>query len=93
MTSIFYNFIGKTFMPEMDEGDIVMQSTKLPSINLVQTANIDQRVQAAILKAVPEVQSIVSRAGADELGSRPDGAERDRQFPRIETAERMALFG
>jgi heavy metal efflux system protein len=80
LTSVAYNFIGKTFMPEMDEGDIVMQTTKLPSINLAQSANIDERVQAAILKAVPEVQSIISRAGADELGLDPMGLNETDNF-------------
>jgi cobalt-zinc-cadmium resistance protein CzcA len=80
VTAVVYTFIGKTFMPEMDEGDIIMQTAKLPSINLAQTANIDQRVQAAILKAVPEVKSIVSRAGADELGLDPMGLNETDNF-------------
>jgi cobalt-zinc-cadmium resistance protein CzcA len=80
LTSVVYNFIGKAFMPEMDEGDIIMQTTKLPSINLAQTANIDQRVQAAILKEVPEVKGIVSRAGADELGLDPMGLNETDNF-------------
>jgi cobalt-zinc-cadmium resistance protein CzcA len=75
-----YTLIGKTFMPEMDEGDIIMQTAKLPSINLVQTAELDKRVQAAILKAVPEVKSIVSRAGADELGLDPMGLNETDNF-------------
>ena len=80
VTVVVYNFIGKTFMPEMDEGDIIMQTAKLPSINLAQTANIDQRVQAAILKNVPEVKSVVSRAGADELGLDPMGLNETDNF-------------
>jgi len=80
VTVVVYLFIGKTFMPEMDEGDIIMQTAKLPSINLAQTANIDQRVQAAILKGVPEVKSIVSRAGADELGLDPMGLNETDNF-------------
>ncbi|MBI5007655.1 MAG: efflux RND transporter permease subunit [Nitrosomonadales bacterium] len=80
VTAVVYAFIGKTFMPEMDEGDIIMQTAKLPSINIVQTANIDQRVQAAILKSIPEVQSIVSRAGADELGLDPMGLNETDNF-------------
>jgi cobalt-zinc-cadmium resistance protein CzcA len=75
-----YTLIGKTFMPEMDEGDIIMQTTKLPSINLAQAAELDKRVQAAILKAVPEVKNIVSRAGADELGLDPMGLNETDNF-------------
>jgi cobalt-zinc-cadmium resistance protein CzcA len=80
LTGIVYTQIGKTFMPEMDEGDIIMQTTKLPSINLAQTKDIDMRVQAAILKAVPEIKGIVSRAGADELGLDPMGLNETDNF-------------
>ncbi len=80
LTGVVYTFIGKAFMPEMDEGDIIMQTAKLPSINLVQTAEIDRRVQAAILKQVPEVKGIVSRAGADELGLDPMGLNETDNF-------------
>lgn len=64
-------FIGKTFMPTMDEGDILVQLEKLPSINLAASAEQDLRVQQALLKAVPEISRIVARAGSDELGLDP----------------------
>jgi cobalt-zinc-cadmium resistance protein CzcA len=75
-----YTLIGKAFMPEMDEGDLIMQVSKLPSINLAQTAIMDERIQQAILKAVPEVKGIVSRAGADELGLDPMGLNETDNF-------------
>jgi len=75
-----YTLIGKAFMPEMDEGDLIMQVSKLPSINIAQTALIDQRIQQAILKEVPEVKGIVSRAGADELGLDPMGLNETDNF-------------
>jgi len=80
VTGGVYALIGKTFMPEMDEGDIVMQTTKLPSINLQQTADLDERIQRAILKAVPEVKDIISRTGADELGLDPMGLNETDNF-------------
>ncbi len=75
-----YTLIGKAFMPEMDEGDLIMQVSKLPSINIAQTAIMDERIQQAILKAVPEVKGIVSRAGADELGLDPMGLNETDNF-------------
>ncbi len=78
-----YTLVGKTFMPEMDEGDLIMQVTKLPSINLAQTALMDERIQQAILKAVPEVKGIVSRAGADELGLDPMGLNETDNFLQL----------
>jgi heavy metal efflux system protein len=68
-----YTLIGKAFMPEMDEGDVIMQVSKLPSINLAKTAEMDTRIQQAILKAVPDIKGVVARAGADELGLDPMG--------------------
>jgi cobalt-zinc-cadmium resistance protein CzcA len=80
LTGGVYLLIGKTFMPEMDEGDIIMQTSKLPSISLVETAVLDQRIQSAILQAVPEIKGIVSRAGADELGLDPMGLNETDNF-------------
>lgn len=73
ITGGIYTLIGKTFMPEMDEGDLIMQVSKLPSVSLVQTAEIDTKIQQAILKGVPDIKGIVARAGADELGLDPMG--------------------
>jgi cobalt-zinc-cadmium resistance protein CzcA len=72
--------LGKSFMPTMDEGDLIMQLEKLPSIGLDQTIAIDSRVQQAILAQVPEVKAIVARAGADELGLDPMGLNQTDTF-------------
>jgi len=68
-----YPLIGKTFMPTMDEGDILVQLEKLPSISLEESVAQDLRVQQALLQQVPEIKRIVGRAGADELGLDPMG--------------------
>jgi heavy metal efflux system protein len=80
LTGGIYTLIGKAFMPEMDEGDLIMQVSKLPSISLAQTAEMDQRIQRAILKAVPEIKGMVSRAGSDELGLDPMGLNETDNF-------------
>ncbi len=75
-----YLLLGKTFMPVMDEGDLIVQLEKLPSISLEQTAELDARVQQAILARVPEVKRIVARAGSDELGLDPMGLNQTDSF-------------
>lgn len=72
--------LGKSFMPTMDEGDMIMQLEKLPSIGLDQTLEIDSRVQQAILAKIPEVKDIVARAGSDELGLDPMGLNQTDTF-------------
>jgi len=73
LAGVLYSFIGKTFMPTLDEGDVLVQLQKLPSISLEASLQIDASVQQAILEAVPEVRSIVARVGSDELGLDPMG--------------------
>lgn len=75
-----YLLTGKNFMPTMDEGDLIMQLEKLPSVNLDQSAMSDLRIQRAILEHVPEVRGIVARAGADELGLDPMGLNQTDTF-------------
>jgi cobalt-zinc-cadmium resistance protein CzcA len=65
--------LGKTFMPVMDEGDILMQLAKLPSIGIEQSRDTDLAVQRALMAKVPEIKNIVARTGSDELGLDPMG--------------------
>ena len=75
-----YLATGKAFMPSMDEGAIVMQLEKLPSIGLAESAALDLRIEKAILSRVPEVRSVVARTGADELGLDPMGLNQTDTF-------------
>ena len=79
-TAFVYLQIGKTFMPVMDEGDIIMQLEKLPSINLEKSAELDLAAQRAVLAGVPEVKGVVARAGSDELGLDPMGLNQTDSF-------------
>jgi len=62
---------GKSFMPTLDEGAILVQLAKLPSIDMHASLALDQAVQRAILAEVPEVRSVVARLGSDDLGLDP----------------------
>lgn len=75
-----FGLLGKSFMPTMDEGDLIMQLEKLPSIGIDQTIAVDGAVQRAILEKVPEVKAIVARAGSDELGLDPMGLNQTDTF-------------
>jgi heavy metal efflux system protein len=68
-----YGAIGKTFMPTMDEGAVIMQITKHPSINLQASIDGDLLIQRALKAKVPEIERIIARVGSDELGLDPMG--------------------
>jgi cobalt-zinc-cadmium resistance protein CzcA len=73
LAAIAFPFIGKSFMPTLDEGDVLMQLEKLPSINLKKSNEIDMALQRRILQEVPEVKNIIARVGSDEIGLDPMG--------------------
>ncbi len=70
---VVYTQVGKTFMPTMDEGDLIVGIEKLPSISLEQSAALDLKIHQAIMQAIPEVTGVVARAGSDEIGLDPMG--------------------
>ena len=70
---VAYGAIGKSFMPTMDEGSVIMQITKLPSINLDASIAGDLLIQRRLKEKVPEIERIVARVGSDELGLDPMG--------------------
>ena len=73
LTIMIFPLVGKTFMPTMDEGDIIIQLESIPSVNLDTSTRIVRMVEEAILDEVPEVVRVVSRSGSDEIGMDPMG--------------------
>ncbi|EJC13108.1 cation efflux system protein [Helicobacter pylori Hp P-23] len=63
-----FPFVGKNFMPALDEGDVVLSMETTPSISLDQSKDLMLNIESAIKKHVKEVKSIVARTGSDELG-------------------------
>lgn len=80
---IAYLGTGKAFMPTMDEGDILLQLQKPPSIGLQRSLEIDLAVQRAVGAAVPEVQHSIARVGSDELGLDPMGLNETDMFMQL----------
>lgn len=70
---LVFPLVGKTFMPTMDEGDIIVQLESIPSINLENSTRIVKQVEKELLENVPEIARIVSRSGSDEIGMDPMG--------------------
>ena len=73
LSAALYPLVGKSFMPTLDEGDVIVQVEKLPSINLATSLATDLALQRRLMQAVPEIRRVVARVGADELGLDPMG--------------------
>jgi cobalt-zinc-cadmium resistance protein CzcA len=70
---LLFQGLGKSFMPQLDEGDIIVQLEKSPSISLASSVDVDEQVERVLLKNTPEIVQIVARTGSDELGLDPMG--------------------
>lgn len=86
-----YTQVGKTFMPTMDEGNVVISVEKQPTVSLTQTLALDSRLQQAVMKEVPEVTGIVARAGSDEIGLDPMGINQTDTFLELKPEEQWRV--
>lgn len=87
VAAALYPFIGKSFMPTLDEGDLLVQLEKLPSISLEESLALDRRVQQALMRRIPEIRGVVARAGSDELGLDPMGLNETDSFLVLKSME------
>ncbi len=74
--------IGAEFVPQLDEGDLLVEARRLPGVALSESVATDLRIQRAILE-VPEVLQVVSKTGAPELATDPMGIEQSDVYIRL----------
>ena len=86
-----YTQVGKTFLPAMDEGDIIVGIEKLPSISLEETATPDLKIHQALMRQIPEITGVVARAGSDEIGLDPMGLNQTDTFLVLKPREEWKL--
>lgn len=69
---VLFPYIGKEFMPVMDEGATVVIVEKASDISLAHSLERDAPIHKAFME-IPEVTGVVARTGADELRMDPMG--------------------
>lgn len=66
-----FGLVGKTFMPTLDEGDLILIVEPMPSISLEASKDLNLAIQKELLGTIAEIKTIVARTGTDELGLDP----------------------
>jgi len=64
--------LGTEFMPKLDEGSILIETRKLPSVALGDSVDISSRVEG-ILGRFPEVRQVVTKIGRPDLATEAMG--------------------
>lgn len=63
---------GVEFVPKLDEGDIAIQATRLPSVSLETSIEMTQAMERCLLQ-FPQVETVVSKTGRPEIANDPMG--------------------
>ena len=70
---------GVEFVPRLEEGDLVVQVTRPPSVSLPEALRGTHAIEAA-LRAFPEVRTVVSRTGSPDVATDIMGVEQSDVF-------------
>lgn len=85
--------LGTEFLPELDEGSLMVQSTRDPSVSLSRSVEMQRELERTIAQS-PEVTTVVGRIGRPEIASDPMGLHQTDIFvmlkPRSEWREGLS---
>ncbi|HSR50338.1 MAG TPA: CusA/CzcA family heavy metal efflux RND transporter [Acidobacteriota bacterium] len=71
---ILFPFLGAEFLPELDEGALAVNHVRLKSAALSESVR-QTTLMEAVVKRLPEVETVVSRIGRPEIATDPMGPD------------------
>ena len=71
LSGLLVTRMGSEFVPNLNEGDIAIQSLRIPGTSLTQSVEMQKQLEIALKKAHPEIERVVSRIGTAEIASDP----------------------
>lgn len=70
MAAVTFSFVGREFMPTLDEQNLNLSSVRIASTSIDQSLALDLQIERAIL-TLPEVKTVYSKAGTASLAADP----------------------
>lgn len=75
LTGFVFSRMGSEFVPNLDEGDFVIQPVLKTGTSLSNTIEITTKIERILLDSFPEVDQVVTRIGAAEVPTDPMSME------------------
>lgn len=90
---VLFSQVGTAFVPQLQEGDLVIQTTREPDISVASAVDQAQELERALVDHVPEVTQVASRIGSPAVATDIMGIEQADVFvdlkPRDQWREGM----
>lgn len=83
---LLFTRLGGEFIPTLDEGDILIELRRLPSISFTESIHTAQMLEAE-LKSIPEVINVVSKTGRPEIANDPMSIHQSDVYIRMKPRE------
>jgi cobalt-zinc-cadmium resistance protein CzcA len=78
--------LGAEFVPQLDEGDLLIEARRLPGVALSESVQTSLRLERAI-REIPEVSTVVTRTGSPEVATDPMGLEQSDVYVELKPRE------
>ncbi len=86
LAAVGFARLGAEFVPQLDEGDILVEARRLPGVALSEAVAQDHRLQLAILP-IPEVDRVVCKTGSPDLATDAMGIEQTDVYIKLKDNE------
>lgn len=70
LSGVAFAFLGQEFIPQLDEKNLAMASSRVPSTSLEQSLKMQRAVETAV-SSLPEVEYMFSKTGTAEVATDP----------------------
>jgi len=84
---VLFYFSGGEFIPQLDEGSLLIEVNRLPSASLSESIETCGRIEKALLKNFPEITHVVSRTGSPDIATDPMGIDRSDVYLMLKPKE------
>ena len=69
LSIILMPFLGTEFLPELEEGAILIEQVRMPSVTLKESVENANWLAAQIMKKIPEAETVVPKTGRSDLAN------------------------